>query len=61
MVVLGRVEWIMNRNGVAGGNDFVHVFTLRNGLVLAYRAHQDTGLLAEAYHAAPAIKRAANA
>jgi ketosteroid isomerase-like protein len=61
VVVLGHVDWIMNRNGVAGGNDFVHVFTIRDGQVVAYRAHQDTGLLAEAYHAAPAVKRAANA
>ena len=61
VAVLGHVDWIMNRNGVAGGNDFVHVFTIRDGQVLAYRAHQDTGLLAEAYRAAPAAKRAANA
>jgi hypothetical protein len=32
----------------------------RDGKVCAYRGYQDTGLLAEANHAAPAVKRAAN-
>jgi len=57
--VFGHIRWIMRRNGLAGGNDFLHVFTIRDGMVIAWRGHQDTGLLAEAYHRAPAAKRAA--
>ncbi len=45
---------------VSGENDWVHVFTIRNGKISAFRGHQDTGLLAQAYHGAPASKRAAN-
>ncbi len=56
----GSAAWIMNRNGVAGENAWVHVFTIRDGKVCAFRGHQDTGLLAAAYHAAPAVNRAAN-
>ena len=55
----GRIKWIMRRNGVAGENEFLHVFTIRDGMVCAWRGYQDTGSLAEAYHRATAAKRAA--
>ena len=58
--VIGHTKWTMNNNGVAGENDWVHVLTLKDGKIIKYRGHQDTGLLAEAYHAKPATKRAAN-
>lgn len=54
--VLGNAEWIMNRNGVSGSNDWVHVITIRGGKVISYRGHQDTALLSHAYHAAPGAK-----
>lgn len=49
--VAGHAAWVMNRSGVAGENDWVHVFTIRNGEVAAYRGHQDTALLARAFSA----------
>jgi ketosteroid isomerase-like protein len=59
--VLGRTEWTMRRSGVSGENAWVHVWTFdKNGLCTGFQGHQDTGLLAEAYHAAPAQKRVAN-
>ena len=58
--VAGHTAWTMHRSGVSGENDWVHVFTIRDGKISAFRGHQDTGLLAEAYHAAPAVKRAAS-
>ena len=58
--VAGHTAWTMQRNGVSGESDWVHVFTIRDGKISAYRGHQDTGLLAEAYHAMPAAKRAVN-
>ena len=57
--VAGRAAWIMCKSRVAGENEWVHVFTIRDGKISAFRGHQDTGLLAEAYHALPAAKRAA--
>ena len=59
--VIGHTKWTMNNNGVSGENDWVHVITFKDGKIIKYRGHQDTGLLAEAYHAKPALKRAANA
>ena len=58
--VLGHSKWIMNNNGVDGENDWVHVYTLKNGKIISYRGHHDTAHMAEAYHAAPAKMRAAN-
>ncbi|WP_196503462.1 nuclear transport factor 2 family protein [Aestuariivirga litoralis] len=58
--VLGHTQWTMRRNGVEGENAWVHVFTFdKSGLCTGFQGHQDTGLLAEAYHSAPAAQRAA--
>lgn len=54
----GSAAWIMNRNGVAGENAWVHVFTFRHGKISVFRGHQDTALLAAAYHANPEPRRA---
>ncbi len=56
----GVSDWTMRRNGVPGTNEWLHVFTIIEGKVAAWRGHQDTALLANAYHAAPQVKRAAN-
>ena len=50
VAVMGHTKWKMHKSGVEGENDWVHVFTIKNGLVTSFRGHQDTGLLAEAYH-----------
>ena len=60
VAVIGHTNWTMNRSGVSGDNDWVHVLTLKDGKVTKYRGHQDTAKLAAAYHAEPALKRAAN-
>ena len=58
--VLGHTAWTMRNNGVTGENDWVHIFTFdRNGKCSGFQGHQDTGLLAEAYHAAPPSARMA--
>lgn len=56
--VLGHTQWTMNNNGISGENDWVHIYTLKDGKIVKFRGHLDTGLLAEAYHAAPAARRA---
>lgn len=58
--VLGHTEWTMTNNGVAGENDFVHIFTLKDGRISKYRGNQDTARLAAAYHA-PMAKAAKSA
>ena len=50
VVIIGHTKWKMHKSGVEGENDWVHVFTIKDGLVTSFRGHQDTGLLAEAYH-----------
>jgi uncharacterized protein len=60
VAVIGHTNWTMNRNGVSGENDWVHVYTFKDGKVTQYRGHQDTAKLANAYLAEPAMKRAAN-
>jgi ketosteroid isomerase-like protein len=55
----GRWSWTMRHNGCPGENEWLHVFTLRDGKVTQYRGYNDTAQLALAYRA-PA-KRAANA
>ena len=50
VVVIGHTKWKMNKSGIEGENDWVHVFTIEDGYVTSFRGHQDTGLLAEAYH-----------
>ena len=61
VVAIGHAGWIMNKSGITGENDWVHVFTFRDGKVATYRGHQDTGLLAAAYHAQPVTRRVAGA
>lgn len=53
----GRAEWTMCASGVAGANDWLHVMTVRDGKVCEWRGHQDTALLAQAFHATPARQR----
>ncbi len=58
--VWGRWSWIMRNNGCPGENEWLQVFTLRNGKVTQYRGYNDTAQLAAAYRAPAAGKRAAN-
>ena len=57
--VAGRWSWVMRNNGCPGENEWLHVFTFRDGKVTHYRGYNDTAQLAAAYRAAP-VKQAAN-
>ncbi len=58
--VWGHYTWTMRRSGVSDTTEWLHVLTVRDGKVSEWRGHNDTAMLAAAYHAAPAAKRAAN-
>ena len=50
----------MRSSGVSDDTEWLHVITVRDGKIAAWLGHNDTAMLAAAYHAAPAAKRAAN-
>ena len=56
----GDWQWTMRRNGVGGKDEWLNVFTLKDGKVISWRSHTDTAHLAAAWHAPKAAKRAAN-
>src|ERR1700738_2849239 len=58
--VWGRYTWTMRNSGVSDDTEWLHVITVRDGKMSAWRGHNDTAMLAAAYHATPAAKRAAN-
>jgi ketosteroid isomerase-like protein len=58
--IWGHYHWTMRTSGVSKDTEWLHVITLRDGMVVSWRGHNDTAMLAAAYHAAPAVKRAAN-
>jgi hypothetical protein len=46
---------------VADTTSWFHEITVRDGKMAEWRGHNDTAMLAGAYHATPAARRAANA
>lgn len=56
--VWGRYSWTMRKSGVSSTSEWLHVLTIRDGKVGDWRGHNDTAMLAQAYHAAPVPKRA---
>lgn len=58
--VWGRYTWTMRMSGVSDDTEWLHVITVRDGKISAWHGHNDTAMLAWAYHAAPGAKRAAN-
>ena len=58
--IWGHYTWTMRRSGVSKTSEWLHVITLFGGKVAAWHGHNDTAMLAEAYHTAPALKRAVN-
>ena len=56
--VWGHYHWTMRKSGVSKDTEWLHVLTFRDGKLVSWRGHNDTAMLAEAYHAAPAVKRA---
>ena len=51
VVVLGHYEWTVRANGADWGSDWMHVFTVRDGKVTAFREQSDTHRAVEAYQA----------
>lgn len=60
--IWGHYRWTMRKSGVSRDTEWLHVITVRDGKISAWIGHNDTAMLAEAYHAAPArgSQRAAN-
>ncbi len=58
--VWGHYRWTMRKSGVSKDTEWLHVLTFRDGTLVSWRGHNDTAMLAEAYHRAPAAKRTAN-
>jgi len=56
--VWGRYAWTMRISGVSDETEWLHVLTIRDGKISAWIGHNDTAMLAAAYHATPAAKRA---
>lgn len=53
--VWGHVASTMRHNGVPIENDWLHVYTFRDGKICEFRGYSDTALQAAAYNA-PAMK-----
>ena len=57
--IWGGYTWTMRNSGVSKDSEWLHVITIRDGKIAAWHGHNDTAMLAAAYHAAPTAKRAA--
>ncbi|ALK98785.1 hypothetical protein AB595_02160 [Massilia sp. WF1] len=49
VVVLGHHAWTVKSNGAAFDSDWVHVFTLRDGRIAAFRQSMDTLKVVQAH------------
>jgi uncharacterized protein len=56
--IWGHYHWTMRKSGVSKDTEWFHVVTVRDGKLCAWRGHNDTAMLAEAFHAAPSATRA---
>jgi uncharacterized protein len=52
VVSLGNYKWRVKATGREFESDFVHVFTIRNGKIVAFREHFDSAVVAAAYQKA---------
>ena len=52
VVCLGHYKWRVKETGRDFESDFVHIFTVRNGKIAAFREHFDTAASAAAYQKA---------
>ncbi len=55
--IWGRYRWTMRKSGVSKESEWLHEITVRDGKMTDWRGHNDTAMLAEAYHAAPTAKQ----
>jgi len=47
--VLGHYAWTIRKTGKSVGTDWVHIFTIKNGKVTAFREFTDTAQFAQAF------------
>ena len=52
VVSLGHYKWRVKETGREFESDFVHVFTIRGGKIVAFREHFDSAVVAAAYQKA---------
>jgi uncharacterized protein len=52
VVSLGHYKWRVKETGREFESDFVHVFTIRQGKIVAFREHFDSAVVAAAYQKA---------
>jgi ketosteroid isomerase-like protein len=56
VVSLGHYKWRVKETGREFESDFVHVFTIRQGKIVAFREHFDSAVVAAAYQKAMTAK-----
>ena len=49
VVVLGEYKWRVKKNGREYGGDWAHVFTVRDGKIVAFHEYMDTAAATGAY------------
>ena len=55
--VWGRYRWTMRKSGATSESEWLHEITIQAGKCTIWRGHNDTAMLAEAYHGqAPAMR-----
>jgi len=54
VVALGHYEWTVRANGFDWGSDWVHIFTIQDGKITAFREMTDTHRAVEAFQLAQA-------
>ena len=52
VISLGHYSWRVKDTGREYESDFVHIFTVRDGKIVAFREHFDTAVVATAYQKA---------
>jgi ketosteroid isomerase-like protein len=52
VISLGHYKWRVKETGREYESDFVHVFTVRDGKIVAFREHFDSAVVAAAYRKA---------
>ena len=58
--VWGHYRWTMRASGVSKHSEWLHELTVRDGKIASWLGHNDTAMLAAAYHGTPAATRTAN-
>jgi len=59
--IFGHYRWTMRKSGVSKESEWLHVISVKDGKITEWVGHNDTAMLAAAYHAVPSARRAATA